>query len=173
MNYRRLLSALALALAMAAVACDPGPPDQTSAEAFVSDFARTLTAGWEGRYTAFYLKSGDFDLTRDGADMAVERMTGQVQAEFLRRCRNAHLALEGKNLRLEKLHRFNTQPRIVAFIRDLEEQYSDLVAEFSAGDEKLRIQIDELFKTGGQWRMTTFTLIFDTGTENLGAREIK
>jgi hypothetical protein len=173
MIARRSVAFLAVLLAGAALACEPGPPDQSNAEAFIADFARTLANGWEGRYTAFYLKSSDIDMSRDGAQMAVDRMTGAVQAEFLRRCGNAHDLLAGWEVKVQKVHLFDTEPRIVDFMRDVSEKYSNVVVELSVGSQRMNMRIDELFRTGGNWRMTLFTLAVDTGTENLGTREIR
>ena len=171
MTQKFILSILAISLLLTA-GCSYGP-DHSGPEAFLKSFVKSVQKGAEGQYTSFYLKSKDFDPSVEGGEMALNRFTGTVQKNFLRSCGTLASFIKGKNIKVEKIQLGNGNPRVVNFLKEVEESYSDVRVFISTDSDPVILMVDELVKVKKSWRMTTFMVVIDQGSTTMAPKTIE
>jgi hypothetical protein len=143
-------------------------PDYSSKEAFIEDFIKTLLSGEEGKYPQFFVALEDFDNDADGVQMAIERFTGTIKAQFLNSCNSLSELLKDKDVEIVSVEFRKNKPRILRFIGEVEEHYEGVEVYLDTGsEEQVVLTIQELYLIDGKWRMTTFTTLIDQGTERM------
>jgi hypothetical protein len=170
---RRFIAVLALfLLTLLAVACG-SQPRYGNAEQFLRDFVSALAAGDLDRCERFYLNTDDFDPAAEGVQPAISRFDTTVRQRFLNACRGAVELLRGKNVTIDSIELNRGEPRAASFLRNVTEHYSKVMVHLKAGETSISLLIEEVFETDGKWRLTTFSTLFDAGTEKLPDLEIR
>jgi hypothetical protein len=171
MRSKILLTVLSLAIILS-TACSYGP-DHKSPEAFLKSFVTTVQKGGEGQFPSFYLKSMDFDVTAEGGEMALNRFTGTVKQNFMRSCSTLSSVIKGQKIKVEKIDLGKGTQRVVNFLKDVEESYSNIRVHISTESDPVILMVDELVKINGKWRMTTFMVVIDQGSTTLEPKTIE
>lgn len=147
-------------------------PDYSSAEDYVRDFANALIKNQSGRFTDFYLQEGDFIETEEATQLETIAM-GRTRLKFLENAKRLALDLQGKRVEITDIHLEESEPLISAILKDVSEHYSHAKVFMSVDEQEWIIDITEVIKTGGEWRMTAFFTTVDLGTDDGGMVEIE
>lgn len=170
---KRLLALTAfLAVASLTSGCNAGRPDYSSPEAFLRDFVNALAEDQTGRFDMFYLQEEDFNADAPAADLARDRFMGAVREEFLKRCRGAAAFMRGKKVLVDSIQFRTFEPRVVQFLANVKENHSGTLVHLAIGDQKARLEVDELIQIGDAWRLTQILLIVEEETEWGGEIEL-
>ena len=159
------VAAVVMLLALAA-GCAP-KPSYDNADAFLKAFVQTLVRGDESAYEQFYLHEDDFDKTQPNASMTIQNFMGRVRGKYLRACNGAASIIGGRPVEIESIDYHSGVKRAASFVHDLGEHYADVTVHLSTGEMPVTLQIEELFEVDGEWRLTLFATLVDSGTERL------
>ncbi len=143
-----------------------------NAEDFLRAFVAALARGDLQSCEPFYLHTGDFDSSIPGAKPAIGRFDTTIRQRFLNACRGAIELLKGKQAEVISIELRKGEARAASFLKNIEEHYSGVTVRI-AGDMPISLLIEEVMKTDGNWRLTTFSTLVDTGTEQLPDIEIR
>ena len=73
----------------------------------------------------------------------------------------------GKVVEVENIELNKGKPRVIRFLRNVMENYSDVIIHLRVEDNKINIKIDEVIRIENHWRLTTFITHVDMGSEKL------
>ena len=169
---KMLYIAAALTIAGLAAGCGSGQPDNSSPEAFLRDFVKSLAEEQTERFALFYLQESDFDPEAPASDLAKERFMGTVREVYLERCRGAADFMRGEKVIVDKIQFRKFDPRVVQFLGNVKENHSGTLVRLAIGAQKARIEVDELIQVGESWRLTQILLIVEEETEWGGEIEL-
>lgn len=172
MKRARSAVALLTVVPLLAVGCQ-GKPAFDNADAFLTAFVQTLARGNADAYENYYLQGEDFDKSGAAATAAIKNFTGRVRNRFLSSCSGAAALLKGREVSIESIEYGGGRPRAALFLRDVGEHFANVTIRLKADDMLISLHIEEVIEVGGQWRLTTFKTVVDTGTERLPDIEIQ
>jgi hypothetical protein len=169
----RIAAAVSALLTALLLASCVGQQSYENAEQFLDDFVAALAAGDIDRCQQFYLQTDDFEPAAEGVRPAITRFDTAIRQRFLNACRGAAELLKGKRVEIQSIELNHGEPRAASFLRDVTEHYSKVMVHLKAGETSISLLIEEVFETGGKWRLTTFSTLFDAGTEQLPDVEVR
>jgi hypothetical protein len=169
----RIAAAVSALLTALLLASCVGQQSYENAEQFLDDFVAALAASDIDRCQQFYLQTDDFDPAAEGVRPAITRFDTAIRQRFLNACRGAAELLKGKRVEIQSIELNHGEPRAASFLRDVTEHYSKVMVHLKAGETSISLLIEEVFETGGKWRLTTFSTLFDAGTEQLPDVEVR
>ncbi|HUX08141.1 MAG TPA: hypothetical protein VMX35_12585 [Acidobacteriota bacterium] len=150
-----------------------GEAQYDNAEGFLRAFVTTLANGDLQNCESFYLSTTDFDPSIPGAQPAIGRFDTTIRQRFLNSCRGAMELLKGKEVEILAIELHQGEQRVATFMKNVGEHYAMVNVRVKAEGTSISLLIEEVIKTDGNWRLTSFSTLVDTGTEQLPDIEIR